>query len=187
MTRRAMPPWIARAVGIADGCAYAVGYLSGALLVLLGLFITVDVLGRYLGGVYSGATDEISVFVMALAATWALSYTSMIGKHIRIDLTLHWLSPRLRRIADYGGVALLCAFAAILAFNCWSLAYDSFAGGIVSMSKLQIPLAYPQAAMATGFTLLALHAAVTLLASPYEDLDAMHDAHRDEADQLQEI
>ena len=55
MTRRPMPPWIARAVGIADGCAYAVGYLSGALLVLLGLFITVDVLGRYLGGVYSGA------------------------------------------------------------------------------------------------------------------------------------
>ena len=84
---------------------------NDALLVLLGLFITVDVLGRYLGGVYSGATDEISVFVMALAATWALSYTSMIGKHIRIDLTLHWLSPRLRRIADYGGVALLCAFA----------------------------------------------------------------------------
>ena len=57
-----MPPWIARAVGIADGCAYAVGYLSGALLVLLGLFITVDVLGRYLGGVYSGAMSSSAFF-----------------------------------------------------------------------------------------------------------------------------
>lgn len=187
MGAAAMPRWIEQAIGIADRLAHALAYISGAALVLLGLFITADVLGRRFGGPYTGATDEISVFAMALAVTWALAYTSTIGKHIRIDLTLHWFSPRLRRIADYGGIALLGAFAGLLAVNSWLLAWDSWQIGTISMSKLSVPLVYPQAAMAAGFTVLALHALVTLLAAPYRDLDALHEAHRGEADQIQEI
>jgi TRAP-type C4-dicarboxylate transport system permease small subunit len=183
----AMPPWIARTIGATDRLAHALAYASGALLVALGLFITVDVLGRRFGGPYTGATDELSVFAMALAATWALAYTSAIGKHIRIDLTLHWFPPRVRRVVDYCGIALLCVFASLLAVNCGLLAYDSFAIDAVSMSKLAIPLVYPQAAMAAGFTFLAIHAAVMLLASPYRDLDALHESHRGEAEQIQEI
>lgn len=185
--RPPMPRWIATTIGIADRLAVLLGWISGATLVALALFITVDVLGRRYGGPYTGATDEISVFMMALAATWALAYTSAIGKHIRIDLTLHWFSPRLRRIADFGGVALLGAFAALLAINSWSLAWDSWIGGSVSMSKLSVPLVWPQSAMAAGFTLLAFHAFVTLLAAPWRDLDDLHEAHRGEATQVQDI
>ena len=179
--------WIARAIGISDRIAHVLAYVSGAVLVLLALFITVDVLGRRYGGPYTGATDEISVFAMAAAVTWALAYTSVVGKHIRIDLTLPLLSPKLRRVADYGGMALLAVFASLLAVNCWRLAWESLEIGSISMSKLSVPLVYPQALMAAGFTFLAIHAFITLLAAPYCDLDALHDAHRGEADAIADI
>jgi TRAP-type C4-dicarboxylate transport system permease small subunit len=187
MTGRVPPRWIARALELNDRLAYALGYIGGAVFVLLAFFITIDVLGRRYGGPYTGATDEIAVFANVLAATWALSFTAALGKHIRIDLVLHWFSPPIRRIADFGGIALLSAFAALLAINSWLLAYESFTVGAVSMSKLAIPLVYPQSAMAAGFTILTIHAAVMLLASPYKDLEEMHDAHRNDANQIVDI
>ena len=51
-------------------------YISGALPTLLSFFIAADVLGRGSGRFYSGATDEISGFAMAMAVTWALKSVS---------------------------------------------------------------------------------------------------------------
>ena len=187
MTGTPAPAWIARTVAYADRLAVALAWISGATLVGLALFVTAAVLGRRFGGPYTGATDEISVFLMALAGTWALAYTSAIGKHIRIDLTLHWFPPRARRVVDFAGVALLAAFAALLAINSWTLAWDSWVGGSVSMSRLSVPLFWPQAAMATGFTVLAAHSFILLLVAPWRDLESLHEAHRGEADSVQDI
>ena len=138
-------------------------YLSGAALTLLSLFIAADVLGRGAGKFYSGATDEISGYVMTMTVTWALAYTLTIDKHVRVDLLLGSVPPSVRRFLDLIALALLTLFAALLAFNSWILALASWQISALSPSILQIPLVIPQATMAAGFTMLAIQGAVTVL------------------------
>jgi TRAP-type C4-dicarboxylate transport system permease small subunit len=181
-----IPLLIRKAIRASEVLATALAYFSGALLLLLGLFITADVLGRRLGGFYSGATDEISVYAMALSTSWALGYTLAIGRHIRIDVCVPWFPRAARRVLDYGGLVLLGVFAGILAFNSWDLALESYGMNSRSMA-LQVPVAYPQAIVAAGFTFLALQAAIMVLASPFRDLEELHQEIRDQGPEIHEI
>ncbi len=56
---------------IFERLSVVMAYISGLLLTLLSFFIAADVLGRGYGKFYSGATDEVSGFVMTMAVTWA--------------------------------------------------------------------------------------------------------------------
>jgi TRAP-type C4-dicarboxylate transport system permease small subunit len=181
-----IPPRIRALVRAAEAAASALAYVSGAVMLLLALFITVDVLGRRFGGFYSGATDEIAVYAMALATSWALSYALAVGRHIRIDVCLPLFPRAARRVLDYAGLALLGAFAGLLAFNTWDLALESYRMDSRSMA-LQVRTAIPQAVAAAGFTFLALQAALMLLASPYSDLEELHKAGRDAGPEIFEI
>jgi TRAP-type C4-dicarboxylate transport system permease small subunit len=181
-----MPPLVRSAIGAADKAATALAYISGGVMLLLGLFITADVLGRRYGGFYSGATDEISVYAMALATSWALSYALAVGRHIRIDVCLGWFPRAVRRVLDYAGLALLAAFAGILAFNTWDLAVESYQMDSRSMA-LQVRTAIPQAVAAAGFTFLALQSAIMLLAAPFCELEELHQASRDAGPEIFEI
>ena len=181
-----LPPRIRAVVRAAEAAASALAYISGGALLLLAFFITVDVLGRRFGGFYSGATDEIAVYAMALATSWALSYALIVGRHIRIDVCLPWFPRALRRVLDYLGLALLCAFAGILAFNSWDLALESYQMDSRSMA-LQVRTAIPQAVAAAGFTFLALLSAIMLLAAPFCELEDLHQASRDAGPEFFEI
>ena len=137
--------------------------LSGVMIMLLAIFITADVIGRRVGGIYSGATDEISGFVMAMAATWALAYTLTIDKHVRVDIIFGFIGSRLRRVLDLAALLLLAVFACLLSYSSWKLAVDSFEIGALSPSVLQVPLGIPQSIMALGFTALAFQSTIALL------------------------
>ncbi len=177
---------IGRAARAADSFATSLAYLSGATLLLLGGFITVDVLGRRFGGPYSRATDEISGYAMVLITSWALGYALAGGRHIRVDICLHWFPATLRRIVDYAGLALLAVFAVILAYGSWSLAVESHLMEARSMT-MQVRSSVPQAVMALGFTFLALQSVVMLLASPFRDLEELQQANRDAGPEVHEI
>ena len=182
----ALPPLIGRAIRAADAVALALAYLSGATLLLLGGFMTLDVLGRRFGGFYSRATDEISGYAMVLITSWALSYALVGGRHIRIDICLHWFPAPLRRVLDYTGLALFALFAGLLAYGSWDLALESYGMDARSMA-LQVRSAFPQAVMAMGFTFLALQALIMLLACPFRELEDLHRASRDAGPEIYEI
>jgi C4-dicarboxylate transporter, DctQ subunit len=142
--------------------------IGGGLLTLLAVFITADVLGRGFGGLYSGATDEIAGYAMSLAITWSLAYTLTIDKHVRVDLLLGVVSPRLRRLLDWIALALLTLFAIMLAWNCWGLAFESLQINSRSPGVLQTPIGIPQSAMALGFTVLAVQGVLTLAVATFD-------------------
>jgi TRAP-type C4-dicarboxylate transport system permease small subunit len=146
----------------------AMAYISGLLLTLLSFFIAADVLGRGSGKFYSGATDEISGFVMTLAVTWALAYTLTIDKHVRVDLLLGLVSVPVRRLLDWLALLLLTVFAGLLAVNSWGLALESFDIGALSPSILQVPLGIPQGVMAFGFSTLTAQSFLTLLVATFD-------------------
>jgi TRAP-type mannitol/chloroaromatic compound transport system permease small subunit len=156
-------------LGLARTCQHALdrvslwaGYLAGALFFGLAFFITYDVLARKwgdtLGLLTTRVTDELSGYILVLAATWGLAYTLRADAHVRIDVLLPHMPPRLRAIADVIAQLVMAAFAALFAWRIWILVEDSWETGIRSSTYLLMPLWIPQVILGVGFSLLALAA-----------------------------
>lgn len=137
-------------------------YVSGALFLLASFYITLDVTGRKFFHISSAVTDEIGGYALAMGGMWALAYTLRTGGHVRIDVLLPHLPRRAQALLNYAAVTVMALFAAMVAFYCWRLAFDSFAGSAKAMSFIQTPLSLPQGLMAFGFTVLTVEAVMIL-------------------------
>lgn len=149
---------------LADGVAAAMAWLSGCAFLLLSIYITVDVLGRRYGGPYSGATDDISGYVLAVAGTWGFAYALKKGVHVRVDLLLPFLPRRINFAMNLLNLALTAVFAGMLAWFSWLTTLESFELDSRSISALAMPLVYPQGLMSFGLTMLAVQAIAMLAA-----------------------
>ncbi len=161
-------PALARAVD----CVFIwPGYLAGALYFVLAFFVTYDVLARkwgsYVGLPTTRVTDEISGYLLALAATWGFAFALRTGGHVRIDVTFPYLARGLRTAVDVLAQLLMAVFAGTVAWKIWSLVVDSMQSDARSSTYLLTPLYVPQGILGIGFSLLALAAvfgAVAILA-----------------------
>lgn len=161
-------PALARAVD----CVFIwPGYLAGALYFVLAFFVTYDVLARkwgsYVGLPTTRVTDEISGYLLALAATWGFAFALRTGGHVRIDVMFPYLARKLRTAVDVLAQLLMATFAAIVAWKIWSLVVDSLQSDARSSTYLLTPLYVPQGILGIGFSLLALAAvfgAIAILA-----------------------
>jgi TRAP-type C4-dicarboxylate transport system permease small subunit len=141
----------------ADSVALALGYLSGALMTALAVFMTVEILSRYLGGPFTGITDEISAYVLSFTGTWAAAYALSTRSHVQIDVLVEYFPAKVQ-LALAVFVSLTTLFVAgIFAFQAWILALDSFAADIRFITTLT-PVGIPQSIVAIGLTLLTVQA-----------------------------
>jgi TRAP-type mannitol/chloroaromatic compound transport system permease small subunit len=152
---------------ILDGVFTLTGYMSGLLFLGLALFVTYDVIARkwgaYLHLPTTRVTDEISGYILALAATWGLAYTLRSGAHVRIDVLLPYLSHRWRAVADCLALILMSCFAGLVSWKVWALVLDSFESGIKSSTYLLTPQWIPEGILGIGFSLLTLASAAMAL------------------------
>ena len=158
------PAW-ARAV---DHVFMWPGYLAGALYILLAFFVTYDVLARKWGGAIglptTRVTDEISGYILAVAATWGFAFALRTGGHVRVDVMFPYMARRLRIAADVVAQLLMAVFATTIAWKIWSLVADSLENDMRSSTYLVTPLYIPQGILGVGFSLLALAAVFTAIA-----------------------
>lgn len=138
------------------------GYLAGAMYIVLAFFVTYDVLARkwgtYVGLPTTQVTDEISGYMLAVAATWGFAYALRTGAHVRIDVLFPYLAPRLKAAVDVIALVFMALFAGIVSWKVWALVLDSWQSGMRSSTYLLTPLWVPQGILGVGFTLLALAA-----------------------------
>jgi TRAP-type mannitol/chloroaromatic compound transport system permease small subunit len=148
---------------VLDGVFTAAGYLSGLLFLVLAVFVTYDVIARKWGVSLhlptTRVTDEISGYILALAATWGLAYTLRTDAHVRIDVLLPYLPRRYRVVADLLAVVLMGFFAGLVSWKIWALVLDSFESGIRSSTYLLTPQWIPEGIVGIGFSLLTLASA----------------------------
>ena len=144
------------------------GYLAGALYFVLAFFVTYDVLARKWGAAVglptTRVTDEISGYLLALAATWGFAFALRTGGHVRVDVMFPYMARRLRIAADVVAQLLMAVFAATIAWKIWSLVADSLENDMRSSTYLVTPLYIPQGILGVGFSLLALAAVFTAIA-----------------------
>jgi TRAP-type C4-dicarboxylate transport system permease small subunit len=144
--------------------------VSGAVFLLVSLYITADVIGRRFLGVSTAVSDEFGGYALAVGGMWALAYTLRQGAHVRIDVLLPYLPDGMRALLNYAALVLMAFFAAVVSAYVWRLTFDSLAIDARAMSFLRTPLVVPQGLMAVGFTVLTLEAVVILLVGLVESL-----------------
>ena len=106
----------------------AFGYICGTLLLLLGIYITYQVIVRKLGGPGLGNQELVGGYVLAFAGTWAFSYSLRTGSHVRIDVLLPLFSrihPYLRSVADWLALGSVGFFGLITAIKSWEEVAES--------------------------------------------------------------
>ncbi|MEQ1950148.1 TRAP transporter small permease [Mesorhizobium sp. CN2-181] len=130
--------------------------LGGAMVVLIAIGISIDVVTRNLSGQTVLNSYEFSTYLFAISISLGLSYTALSGAHIRVDIMLTVFPPALRRLLDFVAFLSLAALAVLLAYLSIRLALTSFSRHTMSSSALAFPLGPPQMAWAIGFAVFAL-------------------------------
>lgn len=143
--------------------ALSMAYFSGALFLLLAFYTTLDVLGRRYFGVFSGVTDEMSEYALALGASWALAYTLDKGGHVRVDIVLPHFPRTLRAGLEAAAMGIMAVFAAAVSTALWRMVVSSYAIHATGHSIIHTPQWIPQAMTAFGYSVLAVFAATDLL------------------------
>ena len=148
---------------VTDKIYFIMAWVCGLELLLLGFFITYQVIARKLLWVMAPATDVMSGYVLAMAATWAFSYSLRSGSHVRIDVLLPYMSKNIRAIADWTAVLAVAFFAYVTALKMWANVVDNYTRGVVTNDYPLTPLFIPKIVVALGFTLLVITAVQMML------------------------
>jgi len=148
---------------VTDKIYFLMAWVCGLELLLLGFFITYQVIARKLLWVMAPATDVMSGYVLAMAATWAFSYSLRSGSHVRIDVLLPYMSKNIRAIADFVAVFAVAFFAYVTALKVWANVVDNYHRGVVTNDYPLTPLFIPKIVVALGFTLLVITAVQMML------------------------
>ncbi len=132
------------------------GYCSGFLILTMGLSLFYEVICRYVLRSPSLWTHETAVYLYTWAMLAAGAYTLQAEKHVRIELFVDCLSPKVQalvRVITSVGGALFCLLVTVQAFDMIKL---SIRYSKVSPTLLKVPLWIPQGALLVGFLLLTL-------------------------------
>ncbi|TPJ57625.1 TRAP transporter small permease [Mesorhizobium sp. B2-6-1] len=135
-------------------------YVSGTSFLALAFYISWEAVARKFGLPYTGASDELSGYTLAVAAALGLGHTLRMGEHVRIDVIVTLLPQRLQRVLLTVAIALVGLVAGLLFVYAVKLGLQSHAIGARGISRLHAPLAVPQFMVAFGLGVLTLQAAI---------------------------
>ena len=153
-----------RAFGIIQGMSdIASGQFAGWLVFGLMCLVLVEVFNRYVLGSALGIGDEMGGYLMVAITFIGLAYAWKEKAHIRIEVVVSRLSPKLRNSVRLATLTLATAFVPGLLWGSIYLVNYSYDKGSTSQTWLLIPWVWPQSALVIGFSLLFLQMIVTLI------------------------
>jgi TRAP-type C4-dicarboxylate transport system permease small subunit len=138
-----------------DALYMGCGIAGAIFLALIAAAILYQVFGRTLGYGVPGIDDLAALFLVATAFL-SLAYTFRAGAHIRVNLLLHNLSPRLQRLAELWCLAFGAGLTGYLTYFTIEMAWESFIFGDRAIGHLPILMWIPQGAAALGLFAFAV-------------------------------
>ena len=147
----------------ADRLYFLLGYVCGLELLLLAFFITYQVVARKLGWPQAPGGDTMAGYVLAMAVTWAFSYSLRSDAHVRIDVLLPRMGPRVRAVADWLALMGIAFLGLITSWKMWEAVIRDYERGSVTNDYPLTPLFIPKIVVSLGFTLLVVTALQMML------------------------
>jgi TRAP-type C4-dicarboxylate transport system permease small subunit len=128
------------------------GYLSSAVIIILMLLVTANVIGRYFLNEPITGAPEIACLLMIVIVFPALAWVALEGKHVRVEFVMERFSPVVQAISD--GIMLIISLG-IYAIISWRSFLSATKSSDVS-SLLSIPQAPFYWIMSVGWTLFTI-------------------------------
>jgi TRAP-type transport system small permease protein len=130
--------------------------LAALLVLTMTLMIGADVLLRNFGVGGLAWSNEVSEYILYLVTLLSAPWLLRRGQHIRVDILLRALPPRLAYLmewlADLAGLGCALYF---VAFG-WRVAQASYAAGAISLKTLVLPEWWMLAGLPLAFLLVAI-------------------------------
>jgi TRAP-type C4-dicarboxylate transport system permease small subunit len=151
---------MARIAALIEKLADLVGYLSAWLVPLMMMLVVVDVFMRYLMLRPLMVSDEFSAYMLVALSFLGLAYTWRQGGHVRIEILVNRLPPRVARWVRLAGLLLVFFFMLALDQAAWKMIVYAHEMKLRSSTWFMFPLFWPQLTIFIGFVLLTLVVAV---------------------------
>ena len=139
---------------VLDNLYFGAALLGAAFIVIIGLLICAQVLGRQLGVPIIGA-DEITAWSVVAAGFLPLAYTFRNGRHIRVTLIIE-RTGRYRLPAEFLVLSVGMYFTGYLAYSSIDMVWDSIRFKDQTQGLINLPLWIPQASIPIGSAILTI-------------------------------
>jgi TRAP-type C4-dicarboxylate transport system permease small subunit len=146
-----------------DKLADFVGHLSGWLVPLMMMLVVVDVFMRYLMHRPLMVADEFSAYMLVALSFLGFAYTWRQGGHVRVEVVVNHLPPRLHAWVRLSGLILTFIFMIEMDRAAYKMIAYALAMKMRSSTWLMFPLFWPQLTIFVGFVLLTLMLAVDIV------------------------
>jgi TRAP-type C4-dicarboxylate transport system permease small subunit len=127
----------------------ASGALAAACLAGIAVLMLAQAVGREFGVLIRGA-DDITAWLCAASAFFALGHTFRHGELVRVGLGLSLLEPRARWWAELFALGVTAAFVGYMAWAVTSFVYASWQFNEVAQGMIKTPIWIPQMSLVLG-------------------------------------
>ena len=117
-------------------------------------------------GILVRGSDDITAWLCAASAFFALGHTFRHGELVRVGLWIDMFGPRKRRYAEIVALTITALFVAYMAWAATRFVYDSWKFNEVAQGLIKLPIWIPQLSFVIGvaiFFVAVLDELVTVL------------------------
>lgn len=132
-----------------DRLYQASGALAALSLAGIGVLMLAQAVGREFG-LLIRAADDITSWLCAASAFFALGHTFRHGELVRVGLFIDMLKPGARRAAEIGALGVTALFVGYMAWAVTKFVYQSWQFKEVAQGLVKIPIWIPQLCFVIG-------------------------------------
>jgi C4-dicarboxylate transporter DctM subunit len=130
--------------------------LGGILLTLNGVFVTYEIVKRYVFNSPTIWVFEVSIDVIIGSTFLAFAYVLMEKAHVKVDFITNYLSHRTAILLEIITSFLAILFCLILDWESGKMALTAFKTGEISPSVLRVPMFIPESFVPIGTFFLTI-------------------------------
>jgi TRAP-type transport system small permease protein len=140
-----------------------VAVISGVVVVILMLYTTIDVAGRYLASHPVPAAYEFTNMFLIYITYFGVTLVQAKGGHMRLGFLWEKSSPRGRAIIDLVSTIFGLFILGIITWQAWIYAIYSWTTGEVTMGLYTVPLFPGRIALALGATIFVIQYVIDVI------------------------
>jgi TRAP-type C4-dicarboxylate transport system permease small subunit len=132
-----------------DRLYWASGALAAVCLASICALMLAQAAGREFGLLIRGA-DDITAWLCAASAFFALGHTFRHGELVRVSLLVDQLGPGKRRVAEIAALSFTALFIGYMGWAVCKFVYDSWQFKELAQGLIKLPIWIPQLSFALG-------------------------------------
>jgi C4-dicarboxylate transporter, DctQ subunit len=127
---------------------------GGIFITISGIVILIEVLLRMIFNSTIIGSDEIACFMIIWSVFFTASIGIKTGNHVKIDIFLHLMPPKMRQVVEIAGSIAAALFCIYFTYSGFFLVAEAIQVGDKTVGTIRTPLWLPQLIMPVGGILM---------------------------------